>query len=255
MHVLALPPDMSPATLIVVAVVSLVAGLARGFSGFGSALIFVPVASAAVGPRLAVPLLLIIDATMAVGMLPDAWRRADRREVATMAAGALVGVPLGVWLLTHLDALALRWGIVAIVAGLALLLASGWRYGGRPVPPLTVGVGVVAGVFSGSTQIGGPPVVAYWLGGATSVAAVRANIVLYFQISSLFSIVGYAVGGLMGRELVPLIVVAAPLYGLGIGAGVRIFGIASEATFRRISLVLIALAAVLGLPLLDGLLR
>ncbi|WP_180335950.1 hypothetical protein [Pleomorphomonas diazotrophica] len=47
----------------------------------------------------------------------------------------------------------------------------------------------------------------------------------------------------------------APAYGIGLWAGARLFGVASEAIFRRICLGMIALAVVIGLPLLDGLLR
>src|SRR5262249_51906986 len=43
------------------------AALVRGFSGFGSALIFVPLASTAIGPQAAAPLLLIIDGVAAAG--------------------------------------------------------------------------------------------------------------------------------------------------------------------------------------------
>lgn len=255
MALLDLPPSLTPVALGVVAAAALVAGLARGFSGFGAALIFVPVASAVVGPHLAVPLVLIVDALTTLGLLPDAWRRADRREVATMAVGALVGVPAGVWLLTRLDPLALRWTIVAVVAALFLLLASGWRYRGRPSAPRTVAVGLVAGFFSGSTQIGGPPVVAYWLGGVLPAATVRANLMLYFEVSTVISVVSFTVGGLMVPALVPLVLAAAPLYGLGIGLGARAFGLATDTTFRRLSLALIALAVILSLPPLDGVLH
>ena len=47
----------------------------------------------------------------------------------------------------------------------------------------------------------------------------------------------------------------APAYGIGLWGGSRLFGVASETTFRRICLCLIALAVVIGLPLLDGVLR
>lgn len=246
------PPS---AILAVVAATGLVAGLARGFSGFGAGLIFIPIVSAAVGPRLAVPLLLIIDAILSVGMVPEAWRRADKREVATMAAGAFVGIPIGVAVLTWLDALTLRWMIVVVVVALLLLLVSGWRYRGQPRPPLTVAVGVVGGFFNGAAQVGGPPVIAYWLGGVAPALTVRANIVLYFEVTTVISAVNLYLGGLFVGELVPLALAAGPTYGLGIIVGSRLFGLASDTTFRRLSLALIALAAVLGLPLLDALLR
>jgi uncharacterized membrane protein YfcA len=250
-----LTTGLPPSSIAGVAITALVAGLARGFSGFGAALIFVPMASAIVGPRLAVPLLLVIDIAMTIGMVPGAFRKADRREVSVMAIGALVGVPLGTAVLTHLDPLVLRWGIVVLVFALLILLISGWRYRGRPKAPLTVLVGAVAGFCAGSTQIGGPPVVAYWLGGAAEATIVRANIVLYFEISSMISLTNFALSGLIVRDLIPLSLITAPLYGIGIYGGSRLFGAASDKTFRRISLGLIALAAVLGLPLFDSILR
>ncbi len=145
--------------------VAFIAGLARGFSGFGAALIFMPLASSIIGPRSIAPLLLIIAAVAALGLLPRGWLLADRPSIGTMTLGALVGVPLGTYALTRMDPLALRWGIVALVVLLLGLLMSGWRYHGRPATPLTVGVGGLAGFFSGAAQVGGPPVVAYWLGG------------------------------------------------------------------------------------------
>src|SRR5258708_32798475 len=78
--------------LLLLAISAFVAALARGFSGFGSALIFVPLASTAIGPQAAAPLLLIIDGVAAAGLIPNAWRHADRRDVGTMSIGALAGI-------------------------------------------------------------------------------------------------------------------------------------------------------------------
>lgn len=233
--------------------VALVAGLARGFSGFGAALIFVPLASAIVGPRLAVPVLLVIDAVAAAGMIPNGWRLADRREVAIMSVGALAGVPLGTLALANMDAQTLRWAIILVVVALLVLLMSGWRYHGRTSAPLTVAVGAIAGVFSGAAQTGGPPVVAYWLGGAAGHQKVRANIVLYFAVATVFSIASYLWNGLIGADVLWLSLLTGPVFGLGLYAGSRIFGLADEDVFRRICFALIAAAVVLGLPLWDSL--
>ncbi len=236
-------------------VIAFVAGLARGFSGFGAALIFMPVASAIVTPQVAAPLILVVDIVMALPMLPGAWARADRRDVGIMAIGALIGVPLGGVALALADPLWIRWGIVAAVACLLGLLASGWRYRGRPTPPLTIGVGITSGLFSGAAQIGGPPIVVYWLGGIIPAVTVRANIVLYFAISSLITAVTYLAAGLIDMAVLLLTVLTAPFYGAGIYAGSRLFGLATERTFRRICFGLIAVAAIIGLPLLDHVIR
>lgn len=246
--------DYLPALGFLVAV-TLAASLARGFSGFGAALIFIPLASALLGPQVAVPLLLVTDGIMTAAMIPAAVRRADRRDVLTMSTGALVGVPAGTWLLTSLDPQTLRWAIVALAAVMLAVLASGWRYRNRPTPPLTVLVGLVSGLCSGAAQIGGPPVVAYWLGGTSPAQTVRANIIFYFAITSLIGAVGYVWGGLITLHILALAALIAPVYGFGTWAGARMFGLASEQTFRRICLGMIAFATLVSMPLLDQWLR
>jgi uncharacterized membrane protein YfcA len=231
----------------------LLAGLARGFSGFGAALIFVPLASAALGPQTATPLLLLVDTFTTLPMVRPAWRLAARRETMVMAVGTIMGVPLGVLLLKQLDPAALRWGICGLATAMLVLLVSGWRYRGDSPAWLSVVVGAMAGFFSGAAQLGGPPVVAYWLGSAGPAARVRANIVLYFAWSSIITGTAYLVSGLLGVSLLVLTATIAPVYGLGVWTGSRLFGLMSDEHFRRVCLGLIALAALLGLPLWDRL--
>jgi len=250
-----LPFDLSVPEMAILVIAALVAGSARGFSGFGGALIFVPIASSVVGPRLAVPLLLIVDLVLTPGLIPHAWRNADRRNVGVMAVGAALGIPAGTYALTHVDGTTIRWAIVAIVVVLLTLLVSGWRYHGRPHPSMTLGVGVASGLFSGAAQVGGPPVVAYWLGAAIAPQTVRANIVLYFAISSVISVTSYLTAGLISWESVWLSLLIGPTFALGLFGGARLFSRANETTFRRACYGLIACAAIIGMPAMDGILR
>ncbi|PXA99971.1 sulfite exporter TauE/SafE family protein [Nostoc sp. 3335mG] len=239
--------------LVLAALAAALAGCARGFSGFGGALIFVPLASSLIGPKLATAILLIVDGVLTLGMVPDGWRRANRREVFTMAVGALFGVPLGTALLALAPALTLRWIICGIVLVLLAFLVSGWRYHGTPRPHYAVGVGALAGLFGGAAQMSGPPVVAYWLGGAFPARTVRANLVVYFAVSSIISASAYLFAGLLTGQALLLSALIGPSYGLGLLAGARLFGLASETTFRRICFMLIACSALVSLPLFDAL--
>ena len=229
--------------------VAFVAGLARGFSGFGSALIFIPLGSAAVGPALASAVLLVIDGIGAAPMLPAAWRLSDRRAVFTMSAGAAVAVPVGTVALVWIDPVTLRWGICLAILALVGLLASGWRYAGKPVTAVTVCVGLISGFLTGSAQIGGAPAIAYWLGGASSSHNVRANLVLFLACSTLYSVVAYAISGFFGWGTAAMALTTGPAFLAGTLLGTRTFGLASPQTFRRICYALIALAAILGLPI------
>ncbi len=238
--------------LVSLAAFAFIAGLSRGFSGFGGALIFVPLASVSIGPKLAVPLLLITDVVAAAGLIPHAWRHSDRREVGVMALGAAVGVPLGAWLLTVADPIVIRWLIVGSVLPMLLLLMSGWRYHGKPAAPLTAAVGGISGFCSGFAQIGGPPIVIYWLGGMVPAQTVRANFVLFFACITVMAVVSYAIAGLLTSAIPALALLTCPAYASAIWLGSRMFSLASEETFRRICYVLIALAALVSLPVLDG---
>ncbi len=250
-----IPPDVSGRAAVALCLIALVSGLARGFSGFGSALIFMPLASSIAAPRLVAALLLIIDTVGAAPLLPPAWKQANRRATAIIVLGALVGVPVGTYLLTKLDPVTTRWIISGFVAALLALLLSGWRYRGNDHAALSVGIGALSGFCSGLAQTGGPPIVGYWLGRPVSSVVARANILLFFGASDFFSVVSYAVSGLITSDAIKFSLVIGPVYAIAIKVGASLFGRASEALFRGICYALIAAAVIIGLPALDGVLR
>src|ERR1700754_1722184 len=104
-----LPQDVSLTIAMAICAIAFVSGTARGFSGFGSALIFMPLASSFAAPQLVAALLLMIDFVAAAPLVPNAWKQADRRATAVIVLGALIGVPLGTWFLSRLDPVTTRW--------------------------------------------------------------------------------------------------------------------------------------------------
>jgi uncharacterized membrane protein YfcA len=250
-----IPADITTTTAVAICAVALVAGTARGFSGFGAALIFMPLASSLAAPRLVASLLLVIDFVAMMPLIPDAWRRADRKATAVMVAGALVGVPIGTYFLSRLDPVTTRWIISGFVGALLLLLLSGWRYRGKDHAAITIGVGGLSGFCSGLAQTGGPPIVAYWLGRPLASNVARANIMLFFVFSDVFSVVSYALAGLITPEVILFGLIVGPVYAIGVRLGALLFGRASDRLFRAVCYGLIAAAVIFGLPALDGVLR
>ncbi len=243
------------ASLIAVLVAALVAGLVRGFSGFGAALIFMPVASAAIDPRLAAASFLVLDAVLTLPMLWRAVRTCHWNTGVPAAAGAVATVPIGAAILAHAEPVALRWGLSALVLVLLALLASGLRYGGAPHRLASVGVGSVAGVLSGIGQVAGPPVIAFWVAGPYPPPVIRANLMTFFAITSVASLLAYAWNGFFTMETLTVIAVFAPVYAVALFLGARLFGKAPERYYRRLAYAVIALAAITSLPALDGILR
>jgi uncharacterized protein len=250
-----IPADVGLNAALAICAIALVSGTARGFSGFGSALIFMPLASSMAAPRLVAALLLLIDFVAAAPLIPNAWKHADRKATAIMVSGALIGVPVGTWFLSRLDPVTTRWIISGFVFALLMLLLSGWRYRGQDHPALSVAIGGLSGFCSGLAQTGGPPIVGYWLGRPVASIVARANILLFFGASDFFSLVSYALIGLITSDAIWFSLLVGPVYGIGVGLGAALFGRASEALFRAICYALIAVAVIIGLPALDGVLR
>src|SRR5437773_5868623 len=222
-----IPAELSNFAAIAICAIACVSGTARGFSGFGSALIFMPLASSIAAPKLVAALLLIIDFVAAAPLLPNAWKQADRKATAVMVAGALIGVPVGTYFLTRLDPVTTRWIISAFVFALLLLLLSGWRYRGKDHTAISVGTGGLSGFCSGPAQTGGPPIVGYWLGRPIGSTIARANILLFFGASDFFSAVSYAAAGLITMDAIKFAFVVGPVYAVGVWFGAALFGRAS----------------------------
>ena len=250
-----IPPDLSSSAAIAICAIAFVSATARGFSGFGSALIFMPLASSMAAPRLVAAMLLIIDFVAAAPLLPNAWKCADRKATAIIVFGALIGVPIGTYFLSRLDPVTTRWIISGFVFALLMLLLSGWRYRGRDHAALSVGIGGLSGFCSGLAQTGGPPIVGYWLGRPIASTIARANILLFFGASDFVSAVSYSVSGLITADAIKFSFMVGPVYAVGVAFGASLFGKASEKVFRSTCYVLIAAAVVIGLPALDGALR
>jgi len=237
----------------IAAAVAVLAGLVRGFSGFGSALIYVPLISAIYGPRLAVPTLLLIDTICSFPFALKAWPDCNWREVRVVMIAGVVGVPLGVAALVYVDALTLRWFIAVLVLIAVVILASGWRYHGKPTTAASLGVGALAGFGAGAVQIGAPPLLVYWLGGQNSAVTVRANIMVYFLMQGVLTFLFYIYGGLFTAQSLTIALLLGVPFGIAVSLGAGWFHGTSDLFYRRLAYVIIAISGLVSLPLFDAL--
>ncbi len=233
--------------------IAALSGLVRGFSGFGSALIYVPLISAVYSPRLAVPTLLLIDTVCGLPFLFGVLHHVNRREVVTTAVAGCLVLPLGMLALLWVDPLWLRWFISLLVLLALVSLVSGWRYHGKPTLPASLAVGAMAGFGGGAAQIAAPPLLIFWLGGNNPAATVRANIMAYFAIQGTLSIVLYAFNGLLNAQALIVALSMGVPFIVALAAGAYFFHGASDLLYRRAAYVIIAIAGLISLPLFDGL--
>ena len=101
---------------------ALFAGIVRGFTGFGTALVYLPFAAQILGPFEALTTLIVKDLVAPLIHVPRAIRDGHPADVMRLAVGALFAVPLGVWVLSLVDPSVFRWGISLVALTMLSLL-------------------------------------------------------------------------------------------------------------------------------------
>jgi uncharacterized protein len=237
-------PDLLALPFLICAVVACIAGMVRGFAGFGAAMIMTPIFSAFHGPAVGVALCLFLEIAVALPVVPGVVSLVDWRRIGLLLVAAAVGVPVGNLVLTVAAPEPMRWAISAIVLGAVVLLASGWRFAGRPRPATTMAAGVISGFLNGLAGMAGPPIAFYYLAGDETVTRVRANLTTYFVFVDLVAIATFFSRGLVDGSTLVLGLFLAPAVMLGGVAGGKLFPLASETFYRRLALVLLVGVAI-----------
>ena len=212
------------------------AGVVRGVTGFGAAMVMAPPLALLLGPALAVPIVLLLEAFAAAPMLPQASRQARWHVLVPVLAGAALCVPLGVLMLTSLDPQVTRRVIALVVLGFSVVLLAGLRWSGTYRPVTGMALGGLGGTMLGATSIGGPPVILYLLAGPDDAATTRATLTLYVALSASLGLAALAWQGAIPWTAGGLGLAMAPLFMLGVVFGGRVFARMSEQRFRRVTI-------------------
>jgi len=230
----------------VVAVV-LVAGLMRGTTGFGGAMLMAPPLSFLIGPMPAVATALLLETAAAVVMFPDAWPRINKPVLLYLIVPACITIPIGGYLLITLDPFIARKLIAAVVVVFSLGLLAGLRYSGSPRPATSVALGSIVGVFLGATSVGAPPVILYLLSGPDPQTVTRANLTVFV---TAISAIGFMMLIVAGAVTVRLGLSAGMLcipYMAAIWLGGTLFARLSDVGVRRLALGFMLTMGIVGL--------
>ncbi len=229
-----------------------IAGLVRGFAGFGSAMIIMPVASSILSPVEAVIFLVAAEMLGPLPNLPAAWREGRPREVGVLMIGAVSALPLGIFCLSRIDPMVFGWFISIAVTVLLVLNISGWRYKGVLTRKLTIATGALGGFMTGFAGIPGPPVIMLYMASKMPISVIRANFLLYLLAIDIVLLPVLWLSGLMVWKiaLLGLLVGIPNLVANVIGA--RLFDPNAERVFRNVAYVVIGCSAIIGLPLWKG---
>lgn len=221
----------------------LAAGLARAVTGFGFALLAVPL----LGLKMPLPQAVALTILLQVAMIPRdiaaSWRHLDRGYLMRLLVGALPAIPLGQIALLTIPPDQARLALAALVVVAIVMRAAPAPVAGqigRAPAPLA---GAIAGLMAGLAAMPGPPVVLHALARPLSPDQVRATLVMFFGILSIISLPALIHGGAADRSTILLAVSALPALFAADWAGRWVARRLRSSTFRQLASGLLLFSA------------
>ncbi|MEH1011554.1 sulfite exporter TauE/SafE family protein [Micromonospora sp. CPCC 206060] len=213
----------------------LLAAVAQAVSGFGFALVAVPLLAVTTDARTAVVATSLASLALTLITMAREWRYVRWRTAGLLTGTAVLGMPVGLLILVVTPDRLLTALIAVVVLGCAMLVWSGVRM--RTGRPAVGAVGVLVGVLTTATGANGPPLVAAFHSFGYDPRTFRATLAAIFTGSGAIGIVGFLAAGQVDAGTLRIAVLGLPAVALGWWLGNRVFARVGPATFRRITLV------------------
>jgi uncharacterized protein len=185
-------------TTLQVLFIVFVAALIRSAFGFGEALIAVPLLAFCIPLKVAAPLAVLVSITIASIVVVQDWKKIHLRSTGWLVLSTLIGIPLGLLLLTSSHQRTVKAALAVIIMAFSVYSLIGrtpieLRRDSRA---WLLVCGFCAGVLGGAYGMNGPPLVIYGSMRRWSAQHFRATLQGYFLPASVVGMVGYWLAGL-----------------------------------------------------------
>ncbi len=243
--------SLSYLQIIFCALVILLAFAVRGGAGFGGGAVAVPLLALVFPVPVTVAVVTILNMLSSIGQGMLDWRKIVWKEVWRILPGSLLGVLIGLYLLTLMDTqpLAQALGVFVVIYAIYVMvladrmpvIAPRWMLAVAGVT--SVAAGIIGAVFGGSA---GPVYVIYLNAVRLGKDAFRMTITTVMLLQGLTRIAGYLMLGLYDSGTLTLLAAALPMMVVGSVLGVRVVRRFDQAMFSRaVGVVLLASGAAL----------
>ena len=224
--------------------ITFLGGVMLGYTGFGGAMVSMPLLVFLFGPIEALGIIIIGYSVLLVHLLPAAVRKADWQIIKPILFAIVIFVPIGNWFLFFLDPYLIKKIIGFIIFFFSALILLGWRYRGPSGTVPSAITGAVSGVISGFIGLGGPALVVYIMANDRQAEVQRACILVGMALLATMVFVNLGFRGGFTIETIYRGLVATPTQWGGGVIGAWLFARAPEEIFKKFTLVaLIVLGA------------
>ena len=232
---------IDPGEIALLAAIAFAGALIFGITGFGSALVTIPLATHVVSLPFALALFAVCDLAAALRVGLENPKNAVRVEYYRLAPTIVVGTIIGVTLLVKLP----RQALMAALGTFIVLFALYSLYPKKFQKEISTGWAWFAGFSGGITSTvfgaGGPPYVIYLSHRGLTKEQFRATLGLCTMTSISLRVAAFLLTGLLLNQQVWITVVfAVPAILLGISVARRIYmKISREALMRAVAVMLL----------------
>jgi uncharacterized membrane protein YfcA len=208
--------------IALIAIVVFIAATQQVLSGFGFALIVMPLLTLLIGIRTAAPLVALAGLTLYAANVLRTRREVDLRRLARLALGSVLGVPAGIWALSALDERIVKGALGAVLVAYALYALArpaGLRLrSSRWIVP----AGCLAGCLAGAYNTPGPPVVVYGRLRGWPRDEFRAILQALFLVNGALVAASHLALGHVTGEVLRFYAVAVVAMGTGVVVGTQL---------------------------------
>jgi hypothetical protein len=238
--------ELNFTTICLSGTIVLIAAVIRGFSGFGFALVGVPLLSMIMPPLSFVPIIFGMQIIAVLPGLKKTLKDAQWKQILPLLPGGFLGTWGGLQLLYRIHPEIIGFVIAIAVIFVAVFLLKGFRLGRQFTNIEIASIGVLSGLLNGSAGLPGPPVIIAQLVTPNTEKMVRSNLIIFFTILALFGIASIISGGNLHKPHVYLMATSAPFLVMGTLLGIKLFQNPTLFPhYRRISTYLLLIIGIL----------
>jgi hypothetical protein len=230
--------------LLLIAVIVFFAILTQAVSGFGLALVAMPLFVQFLDPVEAASLVALMATTTQIIMLLRYRRALAIRGLWRLMLGSLVGIPIGVIALSQLDS-----AIILFALGVILVAYSLYSLVAPPLPVIKnpnwgYVFGFASGLLGGAYNTGGPPFVIYGTSQRWETQVFKANMQVLLMVNSVSVVIAHVLAGHYTEIVLRDYAIALPMIVLAALVGFWLDRYINEAIYRKIILVLLLIIGV-----------
>ena len=221
-------------TCLLAGIIFFCAGFLQGLTGFGSALIAIPLLSLLMDIKAAVPLCMLNGLALTLYLSVHLRFHLDTKKILPLLIGSLPGIVTGALLLSRLDSHLLRLAIGVLLIGFSLYRL----YLRAPSIQLPSWCGYLAGFLTGAIgaalSAGGPPAIIYTTLTGWNKEEIRATLSGFFVISGFITVIVHALTGVSSLATLSCFSVTVPFVLAGTLCGSKMSGRFSQVTYLRL---------------------